>query len=225
MIKSLSPKLTRQRLRIKFSRGQELKYISHLDLMRLWERALRRAVIPMAYSEGFNPRPRLSFGSPLAVGTTSDSELLDISLEQRISPHHLMANVTKQLPNGIAIYEVQEVGLKVPSLQSQTGYAEYTVTVETDRSPEEVKLAVQDFLKREHMQWQHVRDKKIREYDIRALVEDIQFLNCQSNECTLRLKLKISARPEQIALALGFTNYPKSIHRTNIIVDTAIGNG
>ena len=225
MIKSLSPKLTRQRLRIKFSRGRELKYISHLDLMRLWERALRRAVIPMAYSEGFNPRPRLSFGSPLAVGTTSDSELLDISLEQRISPHHLMANVTKQLPNGIAIYEVQEVGLKVPSLQSQTNHAEYTVTVETDRSPEEVKLAVQDFLKREHMQWQHVRDKKTREYNIRALVEDIVILEHHDDDCTLNMRLKISGRSEQVVLALGFKSHPKSIHRTNIIFDSAIGNG
>ena len=221
MIKSLSPKVTIQRLRIKYSRGSELKYISHLDLMRLWERALKRAGIPVAYSEGFNPRPRLSFGSPLAVGITSESELLDIFLEQRISPHHLMTNASSQLPDGIAICEVQEVGLKVPSMQSQATMAEYNITVKTDRSLKEVTLAVENFLKREHMQWQHIRDKKTKEYDIRALVEDIQVLDCQNGECALAIKLKISGRPEQIAAALGFTGHPDSIHRTNIILDTA----
>ena len=80
MIRSLSQRMPIQRLRVKFGRGRKLKYISHLDLMRLWERGLRRAGVPVAYSEGFNPRPRLSFASPLAVGTTSESELLDILL-------------------------------------------------------------------------------------------------------------------------------------------------
>jgi radical SAM-linked protein len=60
-----------QRLRITFARGKELKYISHLDLMRLWQRALRRADIPLAYSQGFSPHPRLSIAAPLAIGVTS----------------------------------------------------------------------------------------------------------------------------------------------------------
>ena len=179
----------------------------------------------MAYSEGFNPRPRLSFGSPLAVGITSEAELLDIYLEQRISPHHLTINVSRQLPSEVAVCEVQEVGLKIPSLQSQMSYAVYTVVVETNRSPEEVKLAVQDFLKREHIQWQHVRDNKTKEYDIRALVEDMSISEHQNDESALNMRLKISGRPEQVALALGFTNHPKSIHRTNIILDSAMGNG
>ena len=178
----------------------------------------------MAYSEGFNPRPRLSFGSPLAVGITSESELLDIYLEQRISPNHLMDNISRQLPNGIAIFEVQEVGLKVPSLQSQTSHAEYAVAIETNRPTAEVKLAVQDFLMCQHMQWQHIRDRKTREYDIRALVEDIKILEHHDDACTIGMRLRISGRPEQVALALGFKSHPKSIHRTNIIVDPAIGN-
>jgi radical SAM-linked protein len=225
LIKSLSPKMTIQRLRIKYSRGSELKYISHLDLMRLWERALKRAGIPVAYSEGFNPRPRLSFGSPLAVGITSQSELLDIFLEQRVSLLHLMTNVSSQLPDGIAICELQEVGLKVPSMQSQATLAEYKVTVKTDKSLKEVTLAVEDFLNCEHIQWQHIRDKKTKEYDIRALVENIQVSDCQNGECTLGMRLKISARSEQVAAALGFTSHPDLIHRTNIILASNTDNG
>ncbi|MFC1905965.1 TIGR03936 family radical SAM-associated protein [Chloroflexota bacterium] len=224
MIKSLSPKAAIQRLRVKFGRGHELKYISHLDLMRLWERALRRAGIPVAYSAGFNPRPRLSFCSPLAVGVTSESELLDIFLEQQISPHHLTTNISKQLPDGVEIYEVQEIGLKVPSLQSQASMAEYNITVKIDKEPEEVRLAIDDFLALKNMQWQHIRDNKAKEYDIRALVENIEVLDNQNGEYSLVMRLKISARPEQVAAALGCNSHPDSIHRTNIILDANTSN-
>jgi radical SAM-linked protein len=64
-----------QRLRIRFSRGEEIKYISHLDLMRLWQRALNRAGLEIAYSEGFNPHPRMSLAAPLALGVTSNKYL------------------------------------------------------------------------------------------------------------------------------------------------------
>ena len=67
-----------QRIRISFSRGEKVKYISHLDLMRLWERALRRASIPIAYSQGFSPHPKISIAAPLPIGVTSDGEFMDI---------------------------------------------------------------------------------------------------------------------------------------------------
>ena len=66
-----------QRLRLTFSRGEELKYISHLDLMRLWPRAIGRADMPLVYYQVFSPHPRLSLAAPLAVGVTSSGELMD----------------------------------------------------------------------------------------------------------------------------------------------------
>ncbi len=92
------------RLRLKFSRGEELKYISHLDLMRLWERALRRARIPIAYSEGFSPHPRLSLAAPLALGITSEAELIDIFLERRLAPGLLTSALPPQLTAPVAIF-------------------------------------------------------------------------------------------------------------------------
>jgi radical SAM-linked protein len=71
-----------QRLRLKFGRGEDLKFLSHLDLMRLWERALRRAGLPLAYSEGFTPHPQIALAAPLLVGVTSDAELMDVSLSR-----------------------------------------------------------------------------------------------------------------------------------------------
>ena len=70
-----------QRLRVTFSRGEELKYLSHLDVMRLWERALRRADLPLAYSQGFSPHAKISIAAPLPLGVTGERELMDIVLQ------------------------------------------------------------------------------------------------------------------------------------------------
>ena len=66
------------RLRVKFKRGLEVKLISHLDIIRLWHRALRRAGVELAYSEGFSPHPKISLAAPLALGVTSQAELMDV---------------------------------------------------------------------------------------------------------------------------------------------------
>jgi radical SAM-linked protein len=118
-----------QRLRIRFKRGPELKFISHLDIMRLWIRALRRAQIPLTYSEGFNPRPRISIAAPLSVGVTGENEFMDILVDRPVSPHWLMNTVNRQLPPGIEILEVYPIAIPVPSLQSQVKSALYSVEV------------------------------------------------------------------------------------------------
>ena len=90
-----------QRLRIRFSRGEEIKYISHLDLIRLWQRALNRAGIPLTYSRGFNPHPQISMALALAMGVTSEAELMDIYVDKFISPHAFTTTITPQLPDVI----------------------------------------------------------------------------------------------------------------------------
>ena len=105
-----------QRLRVTFARGEEVKYITHLDLMRFWERALRRAGIPLAYSEGFSPSPRLALAAPLPVGVTSSGELMDVYLAKRVASQHFVKAVSGQVPPGIAVLGVREVGLGLPSL-------------------------------------------------------------------------------------------------------------
>ncbi len=211
-----------QRLRLTFSKGEEIKYISHLDMMRLWQRALRRADIPLAYSKGFSPHPRLSLAAPLAIGVTSSGELMDVFLERRVSPHFFLMTVDKQLPPGVDISEVVEMGLGLPSLQSQVLYAEYKVCVETDKRPEEAEASLRSLLAKDVLPWQHARDKEIRKYDLRSLIESIWLLDCDSHECTLGMRLRCDSRgtgrPEQVTSALGFASPPKSIHRTELIL-------
>jgi radical SAM-linked protein len=212
-----------QRLRLTFSRSEELKYISHLDLMRLWQRVLRRADIPLVYSQGFSPHPRLSLAAPLAVGVTSGGELIDIFLERRVSPHFFIKVVREQLPRGIDISEVAEVGLGLPSLQSQVRYAEYKVIADTDKKPDEVETAIDSLLSSDELPWQHARDKEVRKYDLRTLVEDIWIIESHPPEYTMGMKLRCDSsgtgRPEQVLAALGLTIHPKSIHRTKLILE------
>ena len=212
-----------QRLRLTFSRGNELKYISHLDLMRLWQRALRRASIPLVYSQGFSPHPRLSLAIPLAIGMTSSGELMDIFLEHRVSPHFFMNAVSKQLPGGVAISEVVEVGLDLPSLQSQILCAEYTISLSSEKSLEEIEASIKTILAKDGLPWQHTRDKEIRKYDLRSLIDDIWLIDWHPHECTLGMRLycdsRGTGRPEQVTLAMGFADAPTSIHRTKLILD------
>lgn len=209
-----------QRLRLTFSRGEEIKYISHLDLMRCWERALRRAEVPLAYSEGFIPHPRISLAAPLPIGVTSEAELMDITLQKPLSPYFFIQSLRKQLPPGIDILEVQQIPLMTPSLQSQVRYAEYRVVVKASQSVGEMQTAIASLLAAERLPWQHMRDTGPRYYDLRALIKHIWLVSGDGSTFTLGMRLRCdpqgTGRPEQVSQALGLTEYPDSIHRTKL---------
>jgi radical SAM-linked protein len=211
-----------QRLRIKYRRGGAVKYISHLDIMRLWQRALNRAGIALAYSEGFHPHPKISLAAPLAVGVTSEAELMDITLTRQVSPHFFTAAVNQQLPADFEVLQVAPIGESTPSLQSQVRFAEYKVELETERGQKEIALAVENLLSMESLPWQHQRDTGTRHYDLRTLIDDIWLIDCQDKRCTIGMRLRCdsggSGRPEQVTAALGFENPPKSIHRTKLVL-------
>lgn len=211
-----------QRLRLKFGRGEELKFLSHLDLMRLWERALRRAGLPLAYSEGFTPHPRIALAAPLSVGVTSEAELMDVFLSRWMAPDSFVAQAKKQLPQGLDLPEAWPVGLNIPSLQSQVRFAEYKVEVDTEKARQEVESAVRSLLSAEELLWHHFRDTGARHYDLRALVDNLWLIDCRDSLCVLGMRLRCDARgsgrPEQVAKALGFSQRPKFIHRTKLIL-------
>lgn len=225
-----------QRLRVTFSRGEDLKYITHLDMMRFWERTLRRAGIPMAYSEGFSPHPQIALAAPLAVGVTSDAELLDVFLDTPMLPRDLVAQVTPQLPDGISISRVEEVGLGLPSMQAEVKAAEYLVAVGATEA--DASAAIDRFLKAESIPWEHKRDDETRSYDIRTLVYELEVVPpspprtgtvpppvwADAGQIVLRMLLRNdnsgSGRPEQVAMALGL-GQPASIHRRRIILSDA----
>jgi radical SAM-linked protein len=211
-----------QRLRIKFNRGSEIKFISHLDIVRLWQRAFNRAGIEIAYSSGFTPHPRISLAAPLPLGVTSEAELMDIVCLKGVAPHFFTSAVNQQLPPGMAVDKVYPIGIDLPSLQSQVSRAEYKVEVDTESGPLDACQAITDLLKLEHLPWQHQRDTGVHQYDLRALIEDITIIEWKPPLGILAMKLRCdsngSGRPEQVTAALGFKQRPLSVHRTQLIL-------
>jgi len=211
-----------QRLRVKFSRGDQLKFLSHLDLMRLWERVIRRAGFEIAYSEGFSPHARISLAAPLPLGTTSVAELMDIWLSKWESPSLFAKDMEACLPEGIEILDIKIVSPEIPSLQSRVQFADYEVYIESEKAPEEIENSITSFLEAENIPWQHSRDKEERYYNLRSLVEDIRAAPQNARLYKLNMRLRCdnsgSGRPEQVARALGFNSRPVSIRRTDLIL-------
>jgi radical SAM-linked protein len=201
-----------------------MKFISHLDIVRLWQRAFRRAGIPLAYSEGFNLHPRISLAAPLALGVTSETELMDVFTTKLVSPHIFEESVNQQLPSGMGILQVYLITTILPSLQSQIRYAEYRVKVETEKDKKEIEAVLASLLSKEHLPWQHQRDTGFRSYDLRALVDDLWLISWCNGYCTIGMRLRCDSggagRPEQVAKALGFSR-PHSICRSRLVLKTS----
>jgi len=170
-----------QRLRVRFGRGEEVKFIAHLDIVRFWERAFCRAEIPLAYSQGFTPHPRISLAAPLPVGVTSEFELMDVWLKQWMPPKSFLMKVAQQLPCGFEIFDVLEVGLHLPSLQSAVTFAEYHVGIKTEKKEREIQDSLDSLLQAKQLPWQHYRGKEVRRYDLRALIDNLWLISYHSD--------------------------------------------
>jgi radical SAM-linked protein len=208
---------TQQRLRITFAKGEEIKYISHLDLMRLWERALRRARVPVAYSRGFNPRPKMAFAAALPVGFTSRGEVMDVLLEHRLSPSNFAKDLASQLPPGLELLSVEEVYPKLPSLQSQVRSAEYRVMVSWDGSQEEMEGKLHELLSAEQLP----RQRRGKEYDLRPLIEDLWVEGRGAEGWVLGMRLRAgdegTGRPDEVLEALGLTDESHAVRRERLL--------
>jgi len=210
------------RLRLKFARKDRLKFLSHLDMMRLWERALRRAGLSLVYSEGFSPHPQISMAAPLAVGVTGLAELMDVYLQHSIPINEFLQKIRPQLPDGVEILEVTVAGIEAPSLQSRIRFAEYSVEVQPEKSPSDILQDINNLLSTKQLPWHHARDTGERFYDLRELIDDVWMIAGNEGKYTIGMRLRCdpsrSGRPEQVVKALGLTQVPVSIQRTKLIL-------
>ena len=119
-----------QRLQIHFGKQGSMTLISHLDMMRLLDRALRRASLPISFTGGFHPGPRIALANALPLGMSSSGELMDIELTRPMDPEDFRAQLADQLPAGLELYRIKEVSIKDPSVAQQLDKAEYLMVVE-----------------------------------------------------------------------------------------------
>lgn len=205
----------KRRLRITFAKGEELRYISHLDTLRLWRRALRRAKVPLEYSLGFHPQPKISLAAPLPVGCTGEEEVMEITLERPVSLSALAKGLRRQLPSGLTLKEVKEVYLALPPLPSQVRFAEYVVSpIEGGEAQERVeRLLAEKTLPRE---------RRGKGYDLCPLIDDLR-LEGQGLWMRLRQDAQGAGRPDEVLEALGLERAGKAIHRLRLIFDKGRG--
>ncbi len=134
-----------QRLLLRFVRRGDLKYLSHLEMSRAVARAMRRAGLPVAFSQGFNPHPRLSFWHALPVGVEAQEELAEVWLSETVTVYEVMSRLNAVLPPGMEILEVSEVCEDEPRLTRRFTHALYVIRVahaEPPLQPEEAILAL-----------------------------------------------------------------------------------
>ena len=205
-----------QRLRVTYARGAPLQYVSHLDMMRFWERVLRRANAPVSYSEGFTPHAQIALAAPLSVGMTSRGELLDIFLAEVWPPERLRAALGTQLPPGVVIIDVREAELAEPSLQSQVRAAEYAIALRSDADRAAIAGRLAAFCGAATFPWEHQREKETKRYDLRPLVLDLRLEERPDGPvvvATLRAEETGTARPDQVVAALALTDDVLHIER------------
>lgn len=135
-------------VRLKYGKTEEGRFMSHLDLLRTMERVFRRARLPLSYSEGFNPHPKVSYASALAVGVTSEGEYLDVELSEDKPLDLIRQRLLQTVPPGLKILEVQKMSGREKSLTAIVNMARYRVKVplaeplEQERLEQAIKLVL-----------------------------------------------------------------------------------
>lgn len=150
--------LRSQRIRVWFGKIGEMAKVSHLDLVRLFDRVIRRASIPISFTGGFHPGPRISIANALPLGMTSNGEIVDFELTQRIELEAFKEKLVTQLPSDLPVYRVEEVYMNSPAATQLLEKAEYHITVATD----ETKEQWQDWIEQIHQQTEILWDKKTK---------------------------------------------------------------
>lgn len=159
----------RQRWRLVFARGEEARYLAHLDAVRLWERAFRRGEIPVATSEGFSPRPKLIFAAPLQLGMLAEHELADLYLAERLPAPDLRARLAAGMPRGYSIVDLHDVWIGEPALAPQLAAADYRMTL---LNVEQARLeqAADRLMAAEKLPRERRKEARTIPYDLRPLV-------------------------------------------------------
>ena len=210
----------RQRLRLRFAKGEQLKYLSHLDLARAWERAFRRAGLPVAHSQGYNPRPRMQLAAALPVGVTGRAEYLDLWLTEPVKPESLAERLQPCLPPGLEVLHVEETELRGAALQSQTQAAEYRAQVWSEEPTEAVSGRIRALLDAPSILRQRHHKGKMQTYDLRPLIQAVRVEPGPEGQHVLTMRLQLSpqgaGRPDEVLQALGLALGRYTIERTNL---------
>lgn len=202
------------RIQITFTKQGALRYTGHLDLHKLWERTARRAELPLAYSQGFHPQPKMSIAAALPLGFSSRCEVLDMRLERDIPLDGLRDTLQGTLPPGIQVLSVEQMDDRAPALQTQVVSAAYEVELTGSVDGSDLKRRIDSVMDAESI----LRTRRGKEYDLRPLVENLEMPSEGKIHMTLSAKEGATGRPEEVLDELGIPFEETRIERTGLIL-------
>lgn len=207
------------RFRITYQKTEALRYTGNLDIQKIWERYLRRAGLPVAYSQGFHPQARIQQALPLPLGFLSLAEQVDIYLDiDQISPETIAAQLKAALYPGISILAIEPVELARPALTTRVTAAEYHVEFLDPVDLTALNQRVSSLLDATQI----IRSRRDKNYDLRLLIEELTLDPAAQDDLPalfMRLAARQSAtgRPEEVVAALGYDPFGARYIRTGLI--------
>lgn len=204
-----------QRLRVTFGKSGPLIYTSNLDTAKIWERVLRRADLPILYTKGFNTRPRISLAMPLPLGISSECEILEISLRERINlrEDELRERLVSVSPCGLQVGAIVEVDTRASTLHSLVDNAEYRIQFLDDIDRRDIQRKIDELLSRKSIIVDRVRRRKRSVMDIRPLILGLRLDSGDNLIAHLSVGDRGNLRPDQLMEQLGLTDLHHSVHR------------
>ncbi len=202
-------RLSQQKIRFRFSIKGPLRLLSHLETVRVFTRAMRRAQLPIQYSHGFHPQPQLSFATALPVGVESGGEYADVVLYEQVAPEQLLERLNAVLTAHIQILDARTVPLKAPSLMAEPLAAHYSVnlpleTLSTNGSS--LCELIQRLMARGDIPVQRWHKKGPRKVDIRPGIIELEVMPSVAKTITMSMRLHESTtaktKPQEVIQAL-----------------------
>lgn len=208
-----------QRIRVFYSKTEGLRYTANLDMHKVWERSLRRAGLPVAYSQGFHPQPRIQQGCPLPLGFLSTAEVVDFWLNTECGElSEFQEALSAAVPSGIQIQRLEEIDQHEQALQARTLSTVYQVVVLEPTTTEELTQRVDKLLSASSI----MRIRRDKPYDLRPLIEELTVKPPAAPDESPLLIMQLSARegatgrPEEVLVELGFDPLAARVLRTAI---------
>jgi radical SAM-linked protein len=185
------------RIRMKYAKTGKVRFLSHLDFMTLLHRAVMRANIPIAFSQGFNPHQKISFGPPLSVGMESEAEYLDMETDPLVDLLEATKDLNHALPDGIRIVEARTVPRKASSLAGAISRYQYEIVI-PEHSRKDVETSIAALLGKETVEI--TKEGKVK--NIRPGIESISASGADSLEITLVDAENVKPRIQDVVRAL-----------------------
>ncbi len=205
------------RVRITFAKQGALRYTGHLDLHSLWERTMRRAELPLTYSQGFHPQPKMSLAAALPLGFSSRCEVLDVRFNEDIPIEDIKTRLQDNLPKDIQISKIELTDERAPALQALVLSAAYEVHLTEPIDGKELTKKVEAAMMSETLP----RERRGKAYDLRPLIEMLSIVTQADGKIWLRMTLAAregaTGRPEEVLNVLEIEPEYARVERTRLI--------